>query len=64
MTFQSEVAKELFHKLPTDTQLLYTRMEEMLADSGKFLHVVAVTTDGNRLEILIGISNEFNGPTR
>lgn len=58
MTFQSELARELFHRLPTETQLIYTRMEEMLADCGKFLHVLAVSRGDNASEILIGISEQ------
>lgn len=64
MTFQSELAKELFHKLPAETQLLYTRMENMLADAGRFLHLVGVTTDGVRLEIHVSVSEQPHGLTR
>lgn len=64
MTFQSELARELFHKLPAEKQLLYARLEEMLANAGCFIHLIGVTCDGIRLEINVSVSEQPYGLTR
>lgn len=64
MTFHSELSKQLYYNLPAEKQVLYTRMEEMLADAGNHLHLLAVATDGSRLEIHVSISEQPHGLTR
>ncbi len=70
MQFQSEVARMAFHRLPVENQLFYTKLEESLASSGKFLYVIAVshgeTRAGHeRLQVVLCIDEELNlGATR
>jgi len=64
VTFSSEVAREQFHKLPTEVQVTYARLEEFLANTGKYLQCHAVTTDlKTRLDVLVCISEKlYNTP--
>lgn len=60
MTFQSEAIRELYHMLPTDKQLFYTRMEEMLANSGKYFHVISLAHNEKELQVIVCISEELH----
>jgi len=62
MTFDSDVARNAFHSLPTDTQLAYSRMEYLLADTGRAMSVCAVSVapQGDRLEVMIRITDQLN----
>lgn len=60
MTFSSELAREQFHKLPTEVQVTYSRLEEYLANTGKYLQCHAVTTDlKTKLDVLVCISEKL-----
>ena len=59
MTFASELVRTAFHKIPTDRQVTYSRLEERLAADGMGIHVEAVTTDGALLEVVIRIVCRF-----
>lgn len=58
MTFGSETVQLLFHELPTDVQVDYLRLEEQLANAGKFMHVDAVMAWDNKLEVIIRIRHK------
>lgn len=63
MIFSSEVAREQFHKLPTEVQVTYARLEEYLANTGKYLQCHAVTTDHKtKLDVLVCISEKLYYP--
>lgn len=59
MTFATDVARNLFHRLPTDVQVKYSRLEEHLAMDGKMLHVECVQQHEGRLEVLVRISEKL-----
>lgn len=60
MTYQSDLVRLTFHKLPTEVQMLYMKMEEMLAHAGKHTHIVGVMSDGSRLEVVMHILGELD----
>ncbi len=60
MTFASEACRTLFHRLPTDRQVEYSRLEESLSMDGKALHVESVMANENRLEVVVRISEKLN----
>ena len=63
MTFQSELARKLFHELPTDIQITYSHIEQYLAGTGKILHVVTLIRDDKELQVFVCITEELNGNT-
>lgn len=60
MTFATDLVQNIYHELPTDTQVLYTRMEEGLARNGQQLHIESVMADENILEVVIRIRQKFH----
>lgn len=62
MIFASEPARNLFHALPTDTQLQYSRLSEHAAQSGRVLEVLGVMKDEltSRLEVIVRISEKLD----
>lgn len=60
MLFRSEVARELFHELPTDTQVEFARLEELLANCGKILYVEAVMRGERSLEVVVRVCQQLD----
>lgn len=59
MTFETEEARLAFHSLTTQTQVEWLAFEEALADSGKSVHVTAVTfPEGGGSEISIRVDEK------
>lgn len=59
MIFSSEVARALFHRLPIDRQLSYTRLAQSLAAEGKLLCIASVMIADGQLECGIRINEKF-----
>lgn len=60
MTFASDVARSIYHSLPTQVQVDYSRLEEFLANSGKQLHVESVMTAMEQLEVVVRVRQEID----
>ncbi len=60
MTFASDLVQGIYHELPTETQLLYSRMEDKLAMSGQQLHIESVMADERILEVVVRIRQKFH----
>lgn len=60
MTFASEMVQCLYHKLPTEKQLQYSRLEEFLADTGKSLHVDGVMQLDSELELVVRVREQLD----
>lgn len=62
MTFASELARTVFHRLPTQTQSDYCRLETEFAKQGKFVQVQAVCAEAGELEVTVRISEKLKLP--
>lgn len=61
MTFESDDIRILYHTLPTETQVLYSEMEERLAKKIMSLHIEDVIIFTTSLEVVIRITDEGKG---
>lgn len=60
MKFGSEVTRMLYHSLPTEVQVSYSRLEERLADDGKELQIESVMLNDNDLDVVVRISEQLD----
>lgn len=60
MTFANDLVRMLYHKLPTEQQVQYSRLEEFLANSGKVLHVDCVMQLDHELELVIRVREQLD----
>lgn len=60
MTFASDVARSIYHSLPTQVQVDYSRLEEFLANTGKQLHVESVMSAMDQLEVVVRVREEID----
>lgn len=60
MTFSSELTRMIYHSLPTDTQLQFSRLESVLTAQDMMLHVESVMGDGKVLELVARITGPFD----
>lgn len=60
MTFSSELTRMIFHSLPTDTQLQFSRLESALTAQEMLMHIESVMGDGTKLELVARITGPFN----
>lgn len=60
MTFSSDAVREVFHGLPTQTQLDWALFEVSLSQSGKLLHIdyVGFSAD-SKLQIFIRVEEKL-----
>ncbi len=59
MTFASDTVRQLFHELPTATQVMYSDMEQRLAKQQRRIHIDAVMRNNTILEVIIRIFEDF-----
>lgn len=59
MTFASDTVRTLFHMLPTETQVQYSDWEAKLAKKQRRLHIDAVMSHDNCLEVVVRIAEDF-----
>lgn len=60
MIFLSEVARILFHQLPTEVQVRYAKLEDQLAEQQISLTIVCVQCLGERLEVTVRIGEQLS----
>lgn len=62
MNFYSDTVRAAFHALPTDTQLAYSRLEYLLADTGRMMTIAGITIDplNDGLEVMVRITDQLN----
>lgn len=59
MTFATDLVRDQFHRLPTETQRHYSEMEKTLADWGKHCRIESVQAFADELEVLVRISEKL-----
>ncbi len=60
MRFASELVRHLFHELPTDKQVEFSRLEQQLAEAGSLVQIDSVMPYDDKLDMVIRITGKLH----